>query len=151
LEQGISKGIEGVMVSNGEAVVRADAEGRYSIAVAPGHSVFVIKPPGFALPVEPSTMLPRFAHVYFPEGTPADRRFRFPGIAPTQALPESLDFTLTRDRASQKRARPVVPHYLRAVAMRKTRCPPPALWRTSSPVVRARSSRWRSGAAPSHR
>ena len=96
LEQGLGRGIEGVMVSNGEAVVRTDAEGRYSIAVEPGQSVFVIKPSGFALPVEPSTMLPRFAHVHFPEGTPADLRFRFPGIAPTQALPASLDFTLTR-------------------------------------------------------
>jgi hypothetical protein len=84
------------MVSNGEAVARTDAEGRYAIPVEPGQSVFVIKPSGFALPVEPSTMLPRFAHVHFPEGTPADLGFRFPGIAPTQALPASLDFALTR-------------------------------------------------------
>jgi hypothetical protein len=96
LEQGFGKGIEGVMVSNGEAVARTDAEGRYAIPVEPGQSVFVIKPSGFALPVEPSTMLPRFAHVHFPEGTPAEFGFRFPGIAPTQALPASLDFALTR-------------------------------------------------------
>jgi hypothetical protein len=96
LEQGSGKGIADVMVSNGEAVVRTDVNGRYSIAVAPGQSVFVIKPPGFALPVDPATMLPRFAHVHFPEGTPADLRFRFPGVAPTGALPSAIDFALSR-------------------------------------------------------
>jgi hypothetical protein len=96
VEQGVGKGIEGVMVSNGEAIVRTDAEGRYAIAVGPGQSILVIKPSGFALPVEPSTMLPRFAHVHCPEGTPADLRFRFPGIAPTRALPDAIDFTLAR-------------------------------------------------------
>jgi hypothetical protein len=95
-EQGSDKGLEGIMVSNGDAVVRTDAEGRYSIAVAPGQSVFVIKPTGFALPVEPSTMLPRFAYVHLPEGTPADLRFRFPGLEPTGALPDFIDFTLIR-------------------------------------------------------
>src|SRR5262249_16433580 len=85
-----------VMVSNGEAVVRTDAEGRYAITVGPGQSILVIKPPGFALPVEPSTMLPRFAHVHCPEGTPTDLRFRFPAIAPTRALPDAIDFALVR-------------------------------------------------------
>lgn len=44
-------GIPGVMVSNGRDVVKTDAEGRWALPVAPGDSVFVIKPAGWATPV----------------------------------------------------------------------------------------------------
>ncbi len=89
-------GIPGVMVSNGRDVVRTDAEGRWSLKVADGDSVFVIKPTGWVLPIEPATQLPRFAYVYAPNGTPASLDLRFPGLVPTGPLPESIDFALRR-------------------------------------------------------
>src|SRR6516162_2081537 len=46
-----SRGIPGVMVSNGSDVVTTDAAGRWSLPVAPGDSLFVIKPAGWATPV----------------------------------------------------------------------------------------------------
>ncbi len=95
-EEGSGKGIPGVMVSNGRDVVKTDADGRWDIAVADGQSVFVIKPAGWMTPVDPDTMLPRFAYVHAPNGSPADLGFRFAGLAPTGPLPESIDFTLRR-------------------------------------------------------
>ncbi len=91
-----SHGVPGVMVSNGHDVVLTDTEGRWSLPVADGDSLFVIKPTGWALPVDPSTQLPRFAQVYAPNGTPESLELRYPGLAPTGPLPESIDFPLRR-------------------------------------------------------
>ncbi len=44
-------GIPSVCVSNGKWVVKTDQNGRFSIEAEPGETVFVIKPPGFAVPV----------------------------------------------------------------------------------------------------
>ena len=89
-----STGIAGVMVSNGSDVTLSDAQGRWSLPVVPGQSVFVVKPRGYALPIDPDTGLPVFAYVHLPDGTPAGLRFRFAGIAPTGPLPDSIDFGL---------------------------------------------------------
>lgn len=89
------RGIAGVMVSNGLEVVRTDANGRWSLPVQPGDSLFVIKPAGWALPLDPATSLPRFAYVHAPDGSP-DSGFRFAGLVPTGKLPESIDFALHR-------------------------------------------------------
>jgi hypothetical protein len=91
-----SRGIPGVMVSNGMDVVPTDAEGHWSLPVAAGDSLFVIKPTGWSTPIDPATQLPRFAYVHAPEGTPAAADFRFAGIAPTGPLPASIDFPLRR-------------------------------------------------------
>ena len=88
--------IAGVLVSNGRDVVRTDAAGRYALPVAPGMSVFVVKPSGYAVPVDPRTRLPLFATVYEPDGTPADLDLRYPGLGPTGPLPAAIDFTLRR-------------------------------------------------------
>ena len=88
--------IAGVLVSNGRDVVRTDAAGRYALPVEPGMSVFVVKPAGYAVPVDPRTRLPMFATVYEPDGTPADLDLRYPGLAPTGPLPAAIDFTLRR-------------------------------------------------------
>jgi hypothetical protein len=88
------RGIAGVMVSNGRDVVKTDADGRWSLPVRPGDAVFVIKPSGYMTPVDPVTQLPRFSYLYVPDGTPTHLGFRFPGIAPTGALPDSIDFAL---------------------------------------------------------
>lgn len=43
-------GIPGVAVSNGRALAVSDAAGRYRLVVAPGQTVFAIKPAGWRLP-----------------------------------------------------------------------------------------------------
>lgn len=90
-----SPGLPGVMVSNGRDVTLTDAGGRWSLPVREGDSLFVIKPGGWATPVDAETQLPRFAYIYAPNGS---RRlnFRFAGIPPTGPLPESIDFPLRR-------------------------------------------------------
>ncbi len=88
--------LPGVLVSNGREVVRTAADGRYSLPIAPGQSIFVIKPAGFRLPVDPATNLVRHSYVYDPEGTPAALGFRYEGLAPTGPLPAAIDFELTR-------------------------------------------------------
>ncbi|MCW3475586.1 calcineurin-like phosphoesterase C-terminal domain-containing protein [Limobrevibacterium gyesilva] len=90
-----SRGVPGVMVSNGRDVVKTDADGRWALPVADGDSLFVIKPSGWMTPVD-AAGLPRFAYVHAPVGTPAALDLRFPGLAPTGPLPESIDFPLRR-------------------------------------------------------
>jgi hypothetical protein len=90
-------GVPGVMVSNGLEVVKTDADGSWSLPVGDGDSVFVIKPAGWALPVDPATNLPHFAYVHSPFGSP-DLGFRFAGLAPTGPLPASIDFALHRNQ-----------------------------------------------------
>ncbi|MCX8254825.1 Calcineurin-like phosphoesterase [Beijerinckiaceae bacterium RH AL1] len=85
-----------VLVSNGREVVRTGADGRYSLPVAPGQSIFVVKPAGFRLPIDAATYLVRYSYVYDPDGTPASLGFRYTGIAPTGPLPATIDFELTR-------------------------------------------------------
>src|SRR3954452_1847210 len=55
------KGVPGVMVSNGHDVVKTSDDGTWSLPVRDGDSLFVIKPAGWALPVDAATNLPRFA------------------------------------------------------------------------------------------
>ncbi len=74
--------IPGVLVSNGREVARTDAAGRYALPVEPGQSIFVVKPSGYAVPVDPRTRLPMFATVHEPDGTPADLDLRYPGLSP---------------------------------------------------------------------
>ncbi|MFC4728836.1 calcineurin-like phosphoesterase C-terminal domain-containing protein [Coralloluteibacterium thermophilus] len=83
------RGVGGVLVSNGETLVRTDADGRYRIDVEDGQTVFVIKPPQCALPTGEDG-LPVFWRHYLPEGTPT---LRYGGIAPTPA-DASWDFAL---------------------------------------------------------
>ncbi len=87
-------GVPDVLVSNGREVVRTDAEGRWSLPVAEGDSVFVIKPPGWSVPLS-THGLPRFSHLHQPAGSP--RHLRYAGPAPTGALPASIDFALRRE------------------------------------------------------
>ena len=97
-----SKGVAGVMVSNGRDVALTDADGRWRLPVVPGESLFVVKPSGWALPVDPATGLPRFAFVYAPTGTPHNLLLRFKGVAPSGLLPDSLDFPLRRQTESRR-------------------------------------------------
>ncbi len=93
-ERGV--GLAGVLVSNGREVARTGADGSYGLPIEPGMAVFVIKPAGFAAPLEPATRLPRFFYIHQPDGTPAELNLRFSGLAPTGPLPASIDFGLIR-------------------------------------------------------
>ncbi len=85
-------GVQGVRVSNGRAITQTDGSGRWSIEVGEGDIVFLTKPAGFMTPVD-ARQLPRFYYIHSPQGSPD---LRYPGIAPTGPLPESIDFPLSR-------------------------------------------------------
>jgi hypothetical protein len=84
-------GIPGVHVSNQVEIVATDAEGRWTLPVGEDTILFVIKPSGWATPVD-RHQLPQFYYIHKPKGSPAD--FRYPGVAPTGPLPPSIDFPL---------------------------------------------------------
>ena len=86
------KGLPGVRVSNGQDIVKTDANGQYSLAVSDDTILFVIKPRGFMTPVD-ENRLPRFYYIHKPHGSPEG--LKYAGIAPTGPLPESIDFPLT--------------------------------------------------------
>lgn len=90
-----ARGIVGVMVSNGLDLAVTDGDGRWSLPVEDGDSVFVIKPPGWATPLSTGG-LPRFAYVHQPHGSPRYLGTRFPLLASTGPLPASIDFPLRR-------------------------------------------------------
>jgi hypothetical protein len=58
-------GLSGIMVSNGRDVVLTDRDGRFTLPVASGDSVFVIKPRDWSLPVS-SGCVP-FSHLHHSE------------------------------------------------------------------------------------
>jgi hypothetical protein len=89
-------GIAGVLVSNGRDVVETDGDGRYALPVNEQTIIFVIKPTGYAVPVERGVMLPRFYYIHQPSGTPAHLGLRHRGIAPSGPLPGSVDFALRK-------------------------------------------------------
>lgn len=84
------RGLAGVAVSNGRAIVETDAAGRWRLPVDDDTILFVIKPAGWATPVDVNG-LPRFYHVHKPGGSP---RLEHAGVAPTGPLPASIDFPL---------------------------------------------------------
>jgi 3',5'-cyclic AMP phosphodiesterase CpdA len=91
-ERGV--GLAGVLVSNGREIVRTGLDGGYSLPIEPGMAIFVVKPAGYAAPLEPATRLPRYFYIHQPDGTPAELNLAFSGLAPTGPLPDSIDFGL---------------------------------------------------------
>jgi len=94
-------GIAGVLVSNGREVVKTDAAGRYTLPVDDESIIFVIKPTGYAVPLD-ADKLPRFYYIHQPAGTPPNVDLRYRGIAPTGPLPEAVDFPLVKHDEPQK-------------------------------------------------
>lgn len=87
------RGIAGVGVCNGRGtIVQTDEKGYYEVPVGNDNIVFVIKPAGYALPLDKDNM-PIYYYVYKPQGTP-DANWRFKGCPPTGKLPSSIDFAL---------------------------------------------------------
>ena len=89
-------GLPGVLVSNGRDVAVTDAGGRYTLPLPDEATIFVVKPAGFMPPVDPKTNLPRFYRHHYPNGSPASLGLTFEGLAPTGAIPASVDFPLKR-------------------------------------------------------
>ncbi len=86
------QGIAGISVSNGVQVATTDANGRYELPVGDDNIIFVIKPSGYAVPVDENNQ-PRFYYIHKPNGSPA---LKYGGVAPTGPLPKSVDFPLTK-------------------------------------------------------
>ncbi len=95
-------GVEGVLVSNGLDVVKTDTQGRYSLPIEDEAVIFVIKPPGYTVPVDPITQLPRFSYIHQPDGSPLSLKLRFRGIDPSGPLPATVDFPLIRQAEPAK-------------------------------------------------
>lgn len=83
-------GLEGVRVSNGRDITMTDAEGRYELEVDDDQIIFVIKPRNYRTVIN-EDQLPQFYYIHKPAGSPPSR---FPGVAPTGPLPDSIDFPL---------------------------------------------------------
>jgi hypothetical protein len=94
-------GIPGVLVSNSRDVVKTDAGGRYALPIDDESVVFVIKPTGYAVPVD-GEMLPRFYYIHQPAGSPQSLNLRYRGIDPTGPLPDAVDFALKKADEPQK-------------------------------------------------
>jgi hypothetical protein len=88
--------IPSVLVSNGRDVVKTDRNGGYTLPLHDEAVIFVIKPTGYAPPVDHGVMLPRFYYIHQPKGTPAHLGLRHRGIEPTGPLPGSVDFALQK-------------------------------------------------------
>ena len=86
-----SKGVAGVRVSNGREVVVTDAQGRYQLPIGEAGVVFVVKPSGHRVPLNAHN-LPRHFYLHRPQGSLQGAKYD--GIAPTGALPTSIDFPL---------------------------------------------------------
>lgn len=86
-------GIPGVLVSNGKDIAVTDQEGRYSLPLGDEGIVHVIKPRGYRVALN-AVNLPQFYYLHRPQGSPAEASAFFKGIAPTGALPGSIDFPL---------------------------------------------------------
>jgi len=86
-------GIPDVAVSNGEAIVLTDPQGRWELPVDEQvDCIFVIKPRGWMLPLDQDS-LPQSTYLHAPQGSP---KLRFEGIPATGDLPASIDFGLTK-------------------------------------------------------
>lgn len=91
-------GLPGIKLSNGRDIVFSDAAGRYQITVEAGQTVFLIKPPGYRLPLG-ADGLPAFWRHHLPEGSGP---LRYGGIAPSTLDAVSSDFGLQAEPATDE-------------------------------------------------
>lgn len=85
-------GVPGVAVSNGRDVVRTGSDGAWSLPVTDDTGLFVVKPAGWAVPVD-EMQIPQHYYIHKPAGSP---ELVVPGVEPTGPLPASIDFPLTK-------------------------------------------------------
>ncbi|RYG49607.1 metallophosphoesterase, partial [bacterium] len=91
-------GVAGVCVSNGRKVVKTDRDGKWRLPVDEDSILFVIKPGGWSVPTDEQS-LPRYYYIHKPAGSP---QYKYEGVAPTGALPTSIDFPLQPQKESDK-------------------------------------------------
>lgn len=91
-------GVQNVLVSNGREVVRSARDGSYELPVDDDTILFVCKPAGWMVPVDPNG-LPRHFYLHKPNGSPD---LEFGGVAPTGPLPERVDFPLVPQDESER-------------------------------------------------
>lgn len=87
-----------VAVSNGRDVVLTNQKGEYSLPVGDNTILFVIKPSGYMTPVD-SNNLPKFYYIHNPKGA---QNTKYKGVAPTGALPKSIDFALYPEQEKEE-------------------------------------------------
>lgn len=87
------RGIPDVAVTNGREVVLTNAKGEYQLPVGDDNILSVIKPSGYAVPLDKYNK-PQSYYIHKPKGTPAS--ICTTGIAPTGKLPSRIDFALYR-------------------------------------------------------
>lgn len=92
-------GLRGVRVSNQREVTLTDRQGRWELPCTEDTTFFVVKPRGYMPPLDAHN-LPRFSHTHKPAGSPPT--LKYPGVAPTGPLPESIDFPLHRQREPRR-------------------------------------------------
>ncbi|MCG2623673.1 calcineurin-like phosphoesterase family protein [Arthrobacter sp. I2-34] len=90
-------GMAGVTVSNGREVVTTDGQGRYELPAFDNMTVFVTQPRGYQVPVDEDNVAQFFYH-HLPEGSP---ELKYGGIAPTGALPDKVNFPLTKSKLTR--------------------------------------------------
>ena len=90
-----SRGIPGVLVTNGLDVVQTNVDGYYSLPLPDEGIISVVKPTGFSVEISLETRLPRFHYIHQPKGTPVDLVLSGPRIAPTGENVGSIDFVLS--------------------------------------------------------
>lgn len=83
------RALAGVKVSNGRDIAVSNAQGSYRLPGRERATVFVVKPPEYAVPTG-ADGLPRFWQHLFPQGSPA---LKYGGI-PAAAVPAQVDFGL---------------------------------------------------------
>ncbi|GEM_PF-68822 len=91
------RGLPGVLVTNGQDVVRTDTRGVFTIPLrnAEDSIISVVDPAGYASPRD-SLGIPRFYHIHKPQGSP-DSNYIYSGVPATGQLPQTIDFPLVRD------------------------------------------------------
>jgi 3',5'-cyclic AMP phosphodiesterase CpdA len=87
------RGIAGVLVSNGQEVVKTDASGLYQISVENPCILFITKPAGFKSPLNEKNV-PQFFYIYYPDGSP---KLDYPTIKSTGTLPGEINFPLVEE------------------------------------------------------
>lgn len=87
-------GLPGVCVSNGHEVVQTGGDGSYQLPAYNEMALFVIKPSGYAAPLDERN-IPQFFYLHQPDGSPAQIH-EYPGLDPTGPLPAAVDFPLEK-------------------------------------------------------
>lgn len=92
------EGLADIVVSNQYNVTRTNEDGEWSLPYDDDTTFFVVKPRDWTTALN-RDHLPQFFYTHKPAGSP---KSRFPGVAPTGDLPESIDFGLFKSPEGKK-------------------------------------------------